>query len=332
MNRRRLLVGLCAASFVPSTARAQTAPTVHRIGLLAPGHTPYIDSVMSSLGERGWHVGQNLLVETRYTQGDPQRAEAFTRELAGQGVRLILTNFTATAIAARRATKTIPIVMLSSGFPVEGGLARSLARPGGNVTGVTIYAGGGVLFGKFVQLLHELVPTMRELGVLWGYAPPSYTDAQVAPATEELRRAAAALDLKIRFWTTGRGSDLGDALAAAVAAPPDALFVTAGVIHGMKEFGRRIAELAVSRRLPVLTDAISPVFHLAGVLAYASNQRARAARVAYYVDRVLRGANPGELPIEQPTQYELSVNLKVARSIGLTVPQSILQRADRVFE
>jgi len=329
VKRRTLLAGLCAASLLPSTVRAQTAATVHRIGLLAPGHAPYLDMVISSLGERGWHAGQNLLIETRFTQGDSQRAEAFTREFAALEVRLILTNFTATAIAAHRVTKTIPIVMMSSGFPVEGGLARSLARPGGNVTGVTIYAGGGVLFGKFVQLLHELVPSMRELGVLWGYAPPSYTDAQVAPATEELRRAASALGLKMRFWKTGRGSDLDAALAAAAEAPPDALFVTSGVIHGLPDPASRIAELVVRRRLPVLTDGTNPLFHRAGVLAYTSNQGERAARVAYYVDRVLRGTRPGELPIEQPTEYELSVNLKVAGSIGLTIPQSILARADR---
>ncbi|HEX9822753.1 MAG TPA: ABC transporter substrate binding protein, partial [Methylomirabilota bacterium] len=122
MKRRRLLVGLCTAAFVPSTARTQTAVTVHRIGVLGPRPTPLIDALMSSLSERGWHVGQNLLVETRYTQGDPQRAEALARELVAQRVHLIVTNVTATAIAAHRATKTIPIVMLTSGFPVEGGL------------------------------------------------------------------------------------------------------------------------------------------------------------------------------------------------------------------
>lgn len=166
MTRRALLLGLCAAAFAPVSARAQTAARVFRIGFLGPGPGPWTDSLIAALRERGWTVGQNLVVEIRYTQGDPQRAEALARELAAQRVDLIVTNITATAIAARRATNSVPIVMRTSGYPVEAGLAKSLARPGGNVTGVAIYAGGGVLFGKFVQLLHELVPSLRELGVL----------------------------------------------------------------------------------------------------------------------------------------------------------------------
>jgi len=204
------------------------------------------------LGERGWRVGHNLLVESRFTGGDPQRAETLARELVQDRVDVIVTNVTATAMAARRATTSIPIVMATSGFPVEGGLAKSLARPGGNVTGMTIYAGGGPLFGKFVELLHELLPSMREFGVFWGYAPPSYLAEQVAPATDGLRQAAKVLNVKMQFWQTGRESDLQAALAAAAGAQLDALFVTGGVIHGLPEIAPRITRFVLERRLPTI--------------------------------------------------------------------------------
>jgi putative ABC transport system substrate-binding protein len=165
---------------------------------------------------------------------------------------VIVTVVTATAIAARRATNVLPIVMYISGYPVEGGLADSLAKPGGNVTGMTLYAGGGVLFGKFVQLLRELRPSLRELGVFWGYAPPSYRLAQVAPATEELRQAARALNINVHFWQTGTDSDVSAALSAAASAPLDAMFVTAGVINGLPETPNRIVRFIQERRLPTL--------------------------------------------------------------------------------
>lgn len=334
MNRRTLVIGLCTAVTVPMSARAQPAAGVYRVGFLTPGpSTTFTDHVIPALRERGWMVGRNLVVETRYTQGDPARAEALAKQLVQERVDVIVTNFTATAMAARRATAHVPIVMLTSGFPVEGGLAKSLARPGGYVTGMAIYAGGGPLFGKFVELLRELVPSLRELGVLWGYAPPSYKLEQVAPAIEELHRAAKALNLNVRFWQTGRESDLESALAAAAGAPLDALFVTSGVIHGLPGTRARIAGFALQRRLPALTDGAGTVFTGVGaVLAYGSESKELAARTAYFVDRILKGAKPGELPIEQPTKYKLSVNLNAAKAIGLTIPLSILVRADEVIQ
>ncbi len=207
------------------------------------------------------------------------------------------------------------------------------AQPGGNVTGITLYAGGGALFGKFVELLRELVPSLRTLGVLWGYAPPSYRPEQVAPATEELHRAAKALNVNVRFWQTGTESDLGSALAAAESAPLDALFVTAGVIHGLPDIAPRIARFVLQRRLPALTDFPGPLFDAGvAVMAYSTDAKELATRTAYFVDRILKGAKPGELPIEQPTRYRLTVNLKTAKALSLTIPQSLLLRADRLIE
>jgi putative ABC transport system substrate-binding protein len=330
MSRRALAIGVCAALFAPTSTRAQAVSGMRRMGYLAPGPSPlFTDHLIPALRERGWIVGRNLAVETHYTQGDPARAEALARELAQGRVDVIVTNFTGTAMAARRATADVPIVMLTSGFPVEGGLAKSLARPGGNVTGMAIYAGGGPLFGKFVELLRELVPSLRELGVLWGYAPPSYKLEQVAPAIDELHRAGKALKVNVRFWQTGRGSDLDSALAAAATAPLDALFVTSGVIHGLPEISAKIGAFALQRRLPVLTDGTT---RGGVVLAYGAESKELAARTAYFVDRILKGAKPGELPIEQPTQYKLSVNLKTAKALGLTIPPAVLARADEVIE
>jgi putative ABC transport system substrate-binding protein len=333
VNRRTLVNGFCIAALVPTIARAQVVGKVYRVGVLTPNPaSPLPGLLIAALRERGWVVGRNLAVEIHDTKGDPERAEALAKDLVREPVDLIVTNVTATAMAARRATSVIPIVMLTSSFPVEAGLATSLARPGGNVTGMTLYA-GGLLFGKFVQLLRELVPTLRELGVLWGYAPPSYRPEQVAPATDELRRAAKALNINVRFWQTGTEGNLEAALATAASAPLDALFVTAGVIHSRPDTAPRIARFVLQRRLPALTDFPGPLFTAGGaVLAYAVEVKELAARAAYLVDRILKGAKPGELPIEQPTKYELTVNLKTAKALGLNIPHSLVIRADRVID
>jgi putative tryptophan/tyrosine transport system substrate-binding protein len=330
VNRRTFLSALCIAALVPATARAQ-ARKVYRVAILAPNVTSSIlGAFIEALRERGWVVGRNLQVEIHDTKGDPARAEALAEAAAREGVDLIATNVTATAIAAHRATKVVPIVMLSSSFPVEGGLAESLARPGGNVTGVTLYA-GSLLFGKFVELLHVLVPGLRELGVLWGYAPPSYKPEQIAPAIHELHRGAKALNIAVRFWQTGTERDLDAALQAVSAAPLDALLVTSGIIHSRPEILPRIVQVVSQQRLPVLTDFNGPLFTKTAVLAYAVDQKELAARAASLADRILKGAKPGELPIEQPAKYGLTVNLPVAKALGVTVPRSLLVGADRVI-
>jgi putative ABC transport system substrate-binding protein len=337
VDRRRFLLaslaGAFAAPLVPTNARAQVSKSVHRVGILAPGPLPYLsDPLIATLREQGWVAGRNLVVEFRHTQGDPQRAEALARELVEARVDVIVTSLTATAMAARRATQALPIVMLTSGFPVEGGLAKSLARPGGNVTGMTIYAGGGAIFGKYVQLLRELVPTLRELGVFWSYAPPAYREEQVAPATDELRRATRGLNIKMRFWQTGTAGDVATALASAANQPLDALLVTAGGVHGLPEIRPKIADFILQRRLPTVTDFVGNFFTVGGVLAYSADPKELAVRTAHFVDAILRGAKPGDLPIEQPTKYVLSVNLKTAKALGLTIPPSLLARADQVIE
>ena len=333
MDRRTLLISLPVALFVPLSAEAQTTGKVFRLGYLAPGPAPQLsDALITALRARGWG-SQNLVVDLRYTHGNPEHAERLAKELVKERVDAIVTVVTSTAMAARRATNVLPIVMYVSGYPVEGGLAASLAQPGGNVTGMTVYAGGGVLFGKFLELLRELRPSLRELGVFWGYAPPSYRLEQVAPAIDELRLAANAFNVKVHFWQTGTDSDLGAALSAAALAPLDGLFVTGGVIHNLQEPANRIARFTQERRLPTVTDSPGTVFFADGaILSYSAELKELASRTAYFVDRILRGARPGDLPIEQPTKYELTVNVKAAKTIGLNIPSALLLRADRVIK
>jgi len=332
MKRRTLLIRLPAALCVPLSARAQTAGRLFRLGYLAPGPVPQLsDALIAALRDRGWG-SRNLVVDLRYTHGSPEHAERLAKELVEERVDVIVTVVTATAMAARRATNVLPIVMYVSGYPVEGGLAASLAQPGGNVTGMTVYAGGGGLFGKFLELLRELRPSLRELGVFWGYAPPSYRLEQVAPAIDELSRAAKAFNLKVHFWQTGTDSDLGAALSAAALEPLDGLFVTGGVIHNLPGPANSITRFTHERRLPTVTDSPGNFFVSGGaILSYSAELKELASRTAYFVDRVLKGARPGDLPIEQPTKYELTVNVKAARSIGLNIPSTLLLRADRVI-
>jgi len=183
-----------------------------------------------------------------------------------------------------------------------------------------------------VQLLRELVPSLRQLGVFWGYAPPGYREEQVAPATDELRRAATALNMTVRFWQTGTERALAAALASATDLPLDALFITSGTIHSLAEIRPKIAEFVLRRRVPALTDFVGALFAEGCVLTYSADPHELAVRAAHFVDQILRGARPGDLPIEQPTKYGLSVSIKLAKALGLTIPQSLRLRADQVIE
>src|SRR6476659_3973608 len=293
MDRRTLLTALPIAIYLPPSARAQTTGRVYRLGVLGPGPAPQLSNAfIAAMGDRGYG-SRNLVVDIRYTQGNPDLAESLARQLVTERVDVIVTGVTATAMAARRATKDVPIVMYISGYPVEGGLADSLAKPGGNVTGMTLYAGGGVLFGKFVELLRELRPSLRELGVFWGYAPPSYRLEQVAPAIDELGRAAKAFNVKVNFWQTGTDSDLGAALSAAAMVPLDVLFVTGGVIHNMQEPANRIARFTQERRLPTVTDSPGNFFLADGaILSYSAELKELASRTAYFVTAFFGARGP----------------------------------------
>jgi len=326
---RRLLVLGGALAALPAIAQPGRTP---RLGLLLlTPNSAVTDPFVAGLKERGWEEGRNLALETRFTASRQDQAGRLAGELLLGRADVLVAVSTANALAARQATSTVPIVMLGGGYPVEAGLAKSLARPGGNVTGISIYAQREV-FGKFVALAKELLPSLRDLGVLWGYGPPAFPQIEADITLAEMRRAAAATRIRLHEWMNRSQADLDANLAAAATAALGALFVTSGAPQAAPGNVEKIAQLCRARRLPSVCDVSGAFFQRAGVLAYSADLNEIGARAASFVDRILRGADPAELPMEQPTKFNLIVNLKQARAIAMSVPTSILARADRVIE
>jgi len=319
---------LAAVALFPLVASAQVPNRIYRIGWVGSRDNRW-DAFQSALGERGWAEGRHFTVEMkRPVQGRLESLERATTELVEAKVDVMVGFGTAYALAARRASRTVPIVMVTSGFPVEAGVATSLARPGGNVTGNSIYAGGEV-FGKTLQLLREMLPHSATLGVLWDYVPPWIPQAEANVALEELRRAADALAFRTRIWQTRSPEDVAAALAEARREPLDALFVTAGHLH----YNARdpILRFVLDRRLATASDFWLPEVQ-APVLVYAPDPYELSREAARYVDRILRGASPADLPIQLPARFVLRLNLKTARAIGLTIPATLRARADQLIE
>ena len=313
----------------PLAARAQQAGKVYRIGVLAPQPTPvYMTPFVGGLRTLGWVEGRDFTLEYRFTGDAPGGAGTAARELATQKVDVIVTLATGNAVAAMHASAEIPIVMMASGYPVELGLVESYARPGGNVTGNTIYA-GTELFGKHVELLKTLLPGMRQLAVLWGWVPPFVYAGEGELALDELKRAAKTVDVGLRVWKTDRVEAVEAALAAMAREHVDALYVSGSPVH--RRTAAKIVEFARKRRLPTMTD--SPALFQEGILVtYSANPATLGRQAAAFVDRILRGARPADLPIERPSKIDLAINLKTAKALGLTIPPSLLQRADQVIE
>lgn len=332
IHRRVFLQMVMLGSAAPYAARAQAPGKVYRIGMLGltRNHPTVIVPFFEALRESDWVEGRNLSVEFRPTGGDPVRAATAARELVASKVDVIVTYITGNAVAAKRATTEIPIVMMSSGYPVEVGLAASYARPGGNLTGNTAYAGVG-FFGKHVEILKTLMPWLSRLAVLWSYIPPIAAPGEGEPALNELTQAAASLGIAVQVWETRPiRQDVESALASVSAARMEALFVTGAT--GLPEIADRIIEFAQERRLPTITDGAGNLTRAGILITYAANPGAIARQAARFVDRILRGARPGELPIERPSKFDLIINVKTARSIGLAIPDSLLLRADQVIE
>jgi putative ABC transport system substrate-binding protein len=333
MRRIGLAVVLTLSlNLAPLAAQAQQPGKVYRVGLLAPLPAPFFtDPFVARMKELGWVEGHNFILEPRYTGGNPEQADVAARELVQLKVNVIVTIITGLAAAAKRATSDIPIVMAISGYPVEAGLARSYARPGGNLTGNSAYA-GAELFGKHIEILKELLPRMSRLAVLWGYVPPVTEAGEAEAPLNELKRGARQLGVTVRIWETRRPEDVESALAAIAAMGADALYVTAGSLHIQPQIANKVVRFAVTHRLPTITDSAGGLFHAGILVAYAYNTDDIARSTAGYVDRILRGANPGDLPISRPTKTDLIINLKTAKALRLTIPQSVLGRADKVIE
>ena len=322
-------LALCALLFALSySASAQQPTKVPRIGYLSSAD-PASESARSepfrlALRELGYIDGQNISTEYRYSEGKNDRLPELAAELVRLKVDIIVTGGVPLVRAAKNATKTIPIVMMGQGSdPVEAGLIESLARPGGNVTGLTNL--GRELGGKRLELLKEAVPKVARVAVLHEPAAGSVREVK-----EILPVAARALGLTIRFWEVRAADDFDRVFAALNKQRPDGLYVLPGGGPLMFANGKRIAGFASKSRLPSMYT--SREFVDTGGLMYCGADLADSyRRVAYYVDKILKGAKPAELPVEQPKKFDFVINLKAAKQIGLTIPPNVLARADKVI-
>ena len=300
----------------------QSAGELPRIGVLM--FTPLTKAVQEAfrqgLREHGYVEGQNVLVEWRSAEGRTDRAKALAAELVRLKVGVIVAEFTPAVLAAKNATQTIPIVMAPAGDPVASGLVASLAHPGGNITGFSNIA--AELSGKRLELLRELVPGLTRVGLLIHGADP--LDKAFV---EETQTAAARAKIQLRVVSVPRPEDLETALTAMTKEQ-----VAAMIVQGnLPVPARQIAELAVRHRLPSIS--LLPQFvESGGLMSYGASLSDIQRRAASYVDKILKGAKPADLPVERPTKFELVINRKTARTLGLTVPPSVLLRADQVIE
>jgi putative ABC transport system substrate-binding protein len=329
MISRRAFLGTVAGAVLaaPLAAGAQQTGKVYRIGWLAiappnPGNSSVWDAFIAGLREGGWVEGQNLIIEGRYSEGRSERFPDLAAELVRLNVDVIVPAAGPTTLnAARNATKTIPIVMVaSSSDPVRDGFAASIARPGGHITGIASLP--EELLGKRLELLKEAVPGLSRVGVLRG--------ADIDPRTpRQLEVAAGALGLELRRFEARDPKDLNAAVGAATKERVGALLVPGSPLF--VQHRGRIADLLTRHRLPAISLWRSMAE--AGLLmTYGPSLSDEFRRAAAYVDKILKGAKPADLPIEQPTKIELVINLKTAKALGLTIPPSILARADQVIE
>ena len=310
-------------------AQAQQPKKVPRIGYLSP-FDPVAESTRSeairlALRELGYIEGQNIAIEYRYSEGKLDRFPELAAELVRLKVDIIVVSGGDRLIlAAKNATKTIPIVMTGGGIdPVEAGLVESLARPGGNVTGITNLS--GELGGKRLELLKEAVPKLARVAVLYDPTSPS----SVREVKEVLPVAARALGLTIQPWEVRAADGFEKVFAALNKQRPDGLYVPGGPLMNANQ--KRIVGFALKSRLPSMYSSREAV-DAGGLMSYGADLADSYRRVAYYVDRILKGAKPADLPVEQPTKFELVINLKTAKQIGLTIPPEVLARANRLIK
>ena len=328
MNKKTFCAVVCAFFLALAfLAEAQQPKKVHRIGYLSSGdaarESARSEGIRLALRERGYIEGQNIATEYRYGEGKPDRYAELAAELVRLKVDVILIAG-AWIRAAMNATKTIPIVMTGGGLdPVEAGLIDSLARPGGNVTGITNLTID--LGGKRLELFKEALPKLARVAVLYDPANPSTT----REAKEDLLIAARALKLTIQPWEVRAADDFEKVFAALNKQRPGGLYLTTPNLINAN--GKRIVSFALKSRLPSTFGRKEPV-EAGGLMYYGADQADSYRRVATYVDKILKGAKPADLPVERPTKFELVINLKTAKQIGLTIPQSLLYRADKVIK
>jgi putative tryptophan/tyrosine transport system substrate-binding protein len=323
LSHRVIQIAVAALVFAVSfPARAQQKK-IPRVGVLFIGskNQPHLEAFKQGLRERGYTEGKNIVLEYRYAEGNNDRLPQLAAELVRDKVDVMVTTASVSALAARAVTKTIPIVM-TSGNPLESGLAASLAKPGGNVTGLTVLSVD--LSGKRVELLRETFPKTTRIAAL-----QSPQDFEAGAGYKETQEAAKAFSLPLHPVEVQSANDFEHAFAQMEKARETALLVILSPMITLNS--RRIVELALKYRLP----GMYPTKQFAeegGLMSYGPLIPDLYRRAATYVDKILKGAKPGELPVEQPTKFELVINLKTAKQIGVTIPANVLARADRVIK
>jgi len=313
---------------VTSAANAQSPERVYRIGVLGPGSAsgdrrPF-EAFRDGLRELGWIEGQNIAIERRSAEGQLDRLPDLAAELVRLKVDVIAAATAPAVAAAKSATTTIPIVMLTVTDPVGRGFVTSLSRPGGNVTGVT-YGVGTDTFGKGLELLREAVPRIRRVAVLSN--PDGPTQSLIVTS---IRSTARSLGLQLQL-VDARGPDQFDAAFAAMAKEDaEALLVVTDPTYLLPGAAARLADLAIKSRLPSMHSQRPPV-EAGGLMSYGPSIVVLFRRAAVHVDKILKGARPADLPVEQPTTFELVINLRTAKALGLTIPPAVLARADEII-
>ena len=324
MKKTITVLSLCAMLFaLGSPAEAQQLKKIPRIGYVSVSGSPnnpgvLVEAFRQGLRDLGYDEGKNIVVEYRWAAVEPERVSAFVAELVQLKVDVLVSSSAAALQAAKQATPTIPIVMVASFDPVEAGMVESLAHPGGNITGVVRFA--QELSGKRLELFKEAVPKISRVGVL---------AAQGASALKQYEAAARAQKIAFEFLEVrGPNPDLEGLFQAAIKGRVNAL-ITRGNFQ-INRYQKQIAELALKNRLPSMFEASGWV-QIGGLLSYSSDEVGNFKRAATYVDKILKGARPADLPVEQPTKFEFVINLKTAKVLNLRIPQSVLFRADKVI-
>jgi len=324
VRRRQFITLLGGAAAWPLAARAQQAGKIRAIGLLSPAsRSPsVVPALFDALAELGWIEGKNLVVERRYAENRLERLPELAAELVRLNVEVIVANGTLGPLAAKRATSTIPIVMTAAGDPLGSGLVASLARPGGNVTGISLMAPD--LGGKRLELLKELLPRLARVAVLWNAANP-----YAAIVFKETQAAGRTLGIEVQSLEVRGPDDFDGAFDTARKQRPDALITVEDPLTFSHQ--KRIADFATGQQLPSLYGFREFVV-AGGLMSYGANVADLFRRAASYVDKILKGAKPADLPVQQPTTFELVINVKTARALGLEIPPTLLARADEVIE
>ncbi len=325
MNRRDSVLALLVLGAVPFAAEAQQKGKIWRIGVLelaSPAlNAANFDAFRQGLRELGYIEGQNFAIEYRSADGRQERFPDLATELVRLKVDLILTRGAPASLAAKNATKSIPVVIAATGDPVGSGILASLARPGGNVTGLSAF--NVELYSKRIELLKELVPSLARIAGVFNMGNP------VVPIQwKEVERGARALGVQLQLLDVRNPEDLGRAFDAATRQRADALVVAVETLTLSNR--KLIVDLAAKHRLPAIYGSDEFV-RAGGLITYTVSFSHLYYRAATYVDKILKGAKPGDLPVEQPTKFELIINMKTANALGLRIPQSVLARADEVI-